>query len=137
MQRLPMKRKVAMVLPYLQSAGLVSDPPPCSIAESLALILQAAADRIKVAGDILDYPEMFVTDDQLESCPSFDAQTLDQTVHAFVEAEQIKIEQIIHALRIALTGKSVGFGMFETMSILGREKCLNRIARIQQRTTNC
>jgi glutamyl-tRNA synthetase len=59
----------------------------------------------------------------------FEAATLEQQLHDFVEQEQIKIGDIIHALRVAVTGKSVGFGMFETLAILGRERCLSRIGR--------
>jgi glutamyl-tRNA synthetase len=47
----------------------------------------------------------------------------------FTEAEGIKIAQIIHALRVAVTGKAVGFGVFETLAILGRDRSLARIDR--------
>ena len=30
-------------------------------------------------------------------------------------------------LRVAVTGKAVGFGMFETLEILGQQRCLARI----------
>jgi glutamyl-tRNA synthetase len=30
---------------------------------------------------------------------------------------------------VAVTGKSVGFGMFDTLAILGRNRCLARIDR--------
>ena len=33
------------------------------------------------------------------------------------------------AVRVAVTGKGVGFGLFETLAILGRERCLERIDR--------
>jgi glutamyl-tRNA synthetase len=36
---------------------------------------------------------------------------------------------LIHALRVAVTGKAVGAGMFETLVLLGRDRCLNRIDR--------
>jgi glutamyl-tRNA synthetase len=39
------------------------------------------------------------------------------------------VGDVIHALRVAVTGKGVGFGMFETLEILGRERCLARIDR--------
>jgi len=45
----------------------------------------------------------------------------------FVEKHQMKIGQIVHAVRVATTGKSVGFGIFETLAILGRERTLARI----------
>ena len=59
----------------------------------------------------------------------FDAENLDRLLHEFVEAEGIKIGQIIHAIRVAVTGKAVGFGMFDTLAILGKASCLARIDR--------
>ena len=157
MQQLPIKQKVAKVLPFLQQAGYVADPPPCSTAPKLTQILEAEGDRLKVAGDILDYGDFYVTDDaliydektvekrlrkpdgvrgllqefrdQLATVDSFDPASLEQCLKAFVAAKAIKIGQIIHALRVAVTGKGVGFGVFETLAILGRESCLARIDR--------
>ncbi len=155
MREVPGKQKTAMVLPFLQRAGLVASPPPCDIAPKLTQILSAAGDRVKVAGDILDYADFFVADDaltydekafdkrlrnapdaaellrkfreQLATVEPFEPETLDALLHSFVEAEGVKIGQIIHALRLAVTGKAVGFGMFETLAILGRESSLKRI----------
>lgn len=153
----PIKKKVALVLPYLQKAGWVESPPPCNVSDKLTAILNAANDRIKVAGDILDYPEFFRADDELEyvdkdfekrlrkpddaskllsdfkavlqSAEPFEASHLETLLKDFVEAQGIKIGQIIHALRVAVTGKSVGLGMFDTLAIIGRESCLARIDR--------
>jgi glutamyl-tRNA synthetase len=157
MQKVPLKHKVAMVLPYLQRAGCVAVPPPCSISEKLSAIVTAAGDRIKVAGDILDYRTFFTADseisydeaafakrirkqpqaapllskfgERLRTLELFDAASLEKSLHDFVHAEGIEIGQLVHPLRVAVTGQPVGFGLFETMAILGRESCL---ARIQQ-----
>ena len=59
MQKLPLKQKVAKCLPFLQRAGLVADPPPCDTGPYLTQILAAAGDRVKVAGDVLDYADFF------------------------------------------------------------------------------
>ena len=105
-------------------------------------IVEAASDRIKVAGDILDYTDFFVADDaltydekafdkrlrkpeeavallgkfreRLAESNSFEVETLEALLKQFLETEGIKIGQLIHAVRIAVTGKAVGFGMFET-----------------------
>ncbi|MGN6546078.1 MAG: glutamate--tRNA ligase [Aureliella sp.] len=155
MQRLDMKKKVAMCLPYLQRAGLVKDPPPCSTADYLTAVLTAAGDRLKVAGEILDFDDFFVADDrlaydaaafekrlvkdpkavellrgfrdELAGVEPFDAVATEAALKAYIERAQVKIGQIIHALRVAVTGKPVGFGMFETLTILGRERVLARI----------
>jgi len=157
LQQLPTKQKVAKVLPFLQRAGLVADPPPCDTGPYLAQIVSAAGDRIKVAGDILDYADFYVADDdlvydekafnkrlrkpvgaadllaefrgQLADAELFAAEELEKLLKDFVEAKGIKIGQIVHALRVAVTGKAVGFGLFETLAILGRERCLARIDR--------
>src|SRR6478672_3780833 len=66
MQRLPLKQKVAKMLPYLQKAGLIADPSPCEVGPKLTRIVEASGDRLKTAGDILAYADFFfVPDDQL------------------------------------------------------------------------
>jgi glutamyl-tRNA synthetase len=157
MQRLPIKQRVAKVVPFLARAGLVSDPPPCDTAPYVMRILEAAGDRIKVAGDILDFDDFFVADRQLQydetaldkrlrnpagarelvqkfrvelaAVEPFTAERLEQLLHAFVEANGIKPGDIVHAVRVAVTGKAVGFGLFDTLAILGREHVLSRIDR--------
>jgi glutamyl-tRNA synthetase len=160
MQRLPIKQRVAKVVPFLQRANLLTDPPPCDTAPFLSRIIEAAGDRVKVAGDILDYEDFFVSDDLLQydaqtldkrlikspqanellrkfrnelvTAEPFTAQHLEQVLHAFVEARGIKPGDIVHAVRVAVTGKAVGFGLFETLAILGRHRSLARIDRALQ-----
>jgi glutamyl-tRNA synthetase len=156
MQRQPVKQKVAMVLPYLQRAGLVSEPPPCDVGPIVRQIVEAAGDRIKVSGDILQFGDFFTDDDQLTYDDAaftkrlgkpeavellrrfrerlavvepFDAPTTEAAMQAFIADEEVAIGAIIHPLRVAVTGKSVGFGMFDTLAILGRERTLARIDR--------
>lgn len=157
MQQVPLKQKVARCLPFLQKAGLVADPPPCDTAPYLSQILTAAGDRVKVAGDVLDYSEFHQGDDafkydaatlekrlakppeaaallgafstELATAEPFDAPTLEKLLHAFVEQRGVKIGDVVHAIRVAVTGKPVGFGLFDVLAILGRERCRNRIER--------
>src|SRR4029079_11135481 len=67
--------------------------------------------------------------DRLAAAEAFDAPSLDKLPHVFMAAEGIQSGQIVHALRVAVTGSAVGFGLFETLPILGRERCLSRIDR--------
>src|SRR5262245_34354068 len=64
MLRLPLKQKVARMLPYLQKAGLISDPPPCEVGPKLTQIVEASGDRLKTAGDILAYADFFFVSDE-------------------------------------------------------------------------
>lgn len=146
----------AMAVPYLERAGLVSTPPTGAESQRVTDVVAAAGDRLKVAGDILNYPEFFEPDDalsydkkafdkrlradgaterlrafrgELATVEPFDAKTLDDLLRRFIEQHGLSIGQIIHAVRVAVTGTAVGFGVFDGLAILGRQACLNRIDR--------
>ena len=67
--------------------------------------------------------------DRLASAPAFDAPALEALVQGFAESEGVRLGQVNQALRVAVTGKGVGFGTYETLAILGRDRCLARIDR--------
>jgi glutamyl-tRNA synthetase len=72
--------------------------------------------------------------DRLATVEPFDVPTLEAMMQQFVGDEGIKIGQIIHPVRVAVTGKSVGLGLFDTLAILGRERALRRIGLAMCRT---
>ncbi len=157
MQALSGDEKVKMVMPFLQRAEYVTSPASGVDEAKVEAVVAATGDRIKVAGDVLDFDEFFVSDDELEfdekafekrlrkpedaagllqkfkeelaATEAFDAESLDKLLHEFVESQGIQIGQIIHALRVAVTGKGKGVGMFDAMALLGKASCLRRIER--------
>ena len=156
MLALSLDTKINMLRPYVERAGWVTEPAPREVDPLLGQIAAAAGDRIKVAGDILEYDEFFRDDqvlpydekafekrlrtgdaavllkklrDRLELLDVFDAKHTEACLREFLEHEGVKIGGVIHALRVAVTGKSVGLGMFDTLAILGRESVLARIDR--------
>jgi glutamyl-tRNA synthetase len=46
-----------------------------------------------------------------------------------VEQGGLKIGDLIHPIRVAITGKAVGPGLYDCLAILGREKSLVRLER--------
>ncbi len=212
MMQQPLERRVEMVLPYLERVGLVGQPANDEEREKTHAILAAAGDRVKVAGDILDYSYFFQPDDKvhpdkatlkkrlnvatlphivryrdaLARIEQFDAPAVaqvfrketrgmfrdyrsrgsigageiigtdyltdalvsdvesigttlidssryEQSVHDFIQSEGIKIGDIIHVIRLAITGTTIGFSLYDTMAILGQECCLKRISRVISR----
>ena len=156
MQALPSESKIELVEPYLMRLGVFEAGPTEKEAIRLRAVVDAAGDRIKVAGDIVNYLEFFQDDttfaydetavtkrlqvegaagrlrtfrQRLAAIDSFDSAAIEAAFHRYVETEGIKIGQIIHAVRVAVTGKAVGFGLFEAMALLGRTSCLARIKR--------
>jgi glutamyl-tRNA synthetase len=164
MQRLPIKQRMAKAIPFLQRAKLVTEPPSCDTGPYVMRLLESAGDRVKVSGDILDFDDFFVADadlqideaafdkrvrkpaaardllgryrEMLAQTEPYTNQLLEQLTHQFVEANGIKIGDIVHAVRVAVTGKAVGFGLFETLAILGRDRCLARIDGALQRAAS-
>jgi glutamyl-tRNA synthetase len=122
-------------------------------------IVRAAGERIKVAGDILDYAAFFVADDQLAydekafnqhirkpeanallrkmrerlTTTTFEAKALETLIQDFAQSEGVKLNDLNQPLRVAVTGKSIGFSTYETLALLGRERCLARIDRVLSR----
>jgi glutamyl-tRNA synthetase len=49
-----------------------------------------------------------------------------------LEQQGAKFGQLVHALRLAVTGKSSGVGLFEALELLGAETSLRRIEQAMQ-----
>ncbi|MFA7255539.1 MAG: glutamate--tRNA ligase [Candidatus Omnitrophota bacterium] len=58
-----------------------------------------------------------------------DVQILDQKTKQVAEAAGLKPKDIIHPLRFVLTGGTASPGIFELMSLLGKDVCLDRLKR--------
>jgi glutamyl-tRNA synthetase len=160
MQRLAPEAKVDMVLPYLIKAGLVVEPITGATRDRVRKVVEAAGDRIKLAGDIVSFSEFFVADEglsyeekdlektvrkegaaarlarfrgRLAAAEAFDAPSLERLTQEFIAGEGITPGEVVHAVRVAVTGKSIGMGLFDSLAILGKESCLKRIGQALRR----
>lgn len=61
---------------------------------------------------------------------TFDAATLEQTLRTLAEKRGVKAGSLIHATRIAMTGRMVSPGLFEMLVLLGRDRVLARLDRL-------
>jgi glutamyl-tRNA synthetase len=148
--QLPLPQRVDRCATFAERAGLLGEP---DAGQRLSEVVEAAADRLRIGGDILDYDYCFTDEidydekafrkricrargacellaglgQSLRDLDSFDRQAVHDAVTEYCENRGIKLGQIIHALRVAVTGKPVGFGLFETLAILGKKKTVERI----------
>jgi len=151
--QLTLDQKVDACLPYLVKAGTLTDTP--AHRAELQRVVAALGERIKLFSDILSYKEYFVPCEQLqydeaafekrirkperarelltayravlEQSPNFTAADLETEFKTWLEQLGISFGDIVHALRIAVTGKTTGPGLFECLELLGRERTLKRI----------
>jgi glutamyl-tRNA synthetase len=157
LQALSVDERTALALPFLERSGWVAAPACAAENAKARAIVAAAGERLKVAGDILEYDELYVADealrydekawekrlakapeaadllaalrDELATAADFSPAALEARCQAFVAARGLGLGAIVHALRVAVSGKAVGFGLFDILAILGRERVVARIDR--------
>lgn len=87
---------------------------------------QAAADKFlkkEGAGELLK--EVYAAVSQVNN---FDKKTLEDSLRALTEKIDVGFSKLAQPMRVAITGKSVSAGIFETMELLGKERTLNRLS---------
>ncbi|HQP91666.1 MAG TPA: glutamate--tRNA ligase [Candidatus Omnitrophota bacterium] len=74
--------------------------------------------------------EFSLLKDKFNSVAEFNAQKIEEAFRQTVSELGITAKQLIHPLRVALSGRTVGPGMFEFIEVLGKERTLKRIESI-------
>jgi glutamyl-tRNA synthetase len=140
--------------PLLRKHGwLVGDPTP-EEHKRLERIVEAVGDRLKTLGDFVDQAGFFFAEDVmyedkavrkrfgkpealqiLEAAYSlfartdpFDAEHLENIVRNLAGGLGVSAGSIIHPVRVSVTGKMTGPGLFEVLEILGKQKVCLRLA---------
>lgn len=164
MNNLDSDTKRELCLAFLKKAKLVSDTADDGVDSYVQSIIEAAGDRIQIAGDILEFEDFFLATDQLVydqkafekrilkdenavewlkrlrdvlgELDVYDAESTEKAIRGFAGSTQIKMGQLVNVLRIAVTGKAAGFSNFETLAILGKDRCLHRIDQTLQKAAD-
>jgi glutamyl/glutaminyl-tRNA synthetase len=61
------------------------------------------------------------------SLPSFEAGPLEAGLRSVADQCTVKPAALIHAVRVAATGRAVSPGLFEVLELLGRDRTLSRL----------
>ncbi len=148
-------RVVDLCAEILQDAHVIDGPVSAELRSYVAAVINALGDRLKIGTDILTYGEFFFKDevdydpegaarylktpsapvilgalrDRLANETAFRADALEHLVRHLAEERGISTREIIHPARMALTGKTVGPGLFELMAVLSKERVLQRLSR--------
>jgi glutamyl-tRNA synthetase len=67
---------------------------------------------------------------RLEALTDFNAFTAETAFRELVAAQGLSASDLVHPVRVALTGRTIGPGLFETMSVLGKERTISRLRQI-------
>jgi glutamyl-tRNA synthetase len=74
--------------------------------------------------------EIKVLVEKLSLVGNFHKELIEKEFRGVAEALGLKTKDLVHPVRVALTGKKVGPGLFETMEVLGKEAVVERLNRL-------
>jgi glutamyl-tRNA synthetase len=73
--------------------------------------------------------------DAYQALPSWDAESLKAALEQVGTARGLKLGKAQAPVRVAVTGRTVGLPLFESLAVLGRERTLTRIQAALARLT--
>ncbi|MER7892476.1 glutamate--tRNA ligase [Micromonospora sp. NPDC094482] len=152
---LPVDEFVAACQPWLTGTGTIA-PPPWQPAEfdatAFAAVAPLAQTRIAVLSEIVPNVDFLFLATPLideaawakamkegsaelleaataafESLPSWDAESIKSALEAVGAERGLKLGKAQAPVRVAVTGRSVGLPLFESLEVLGRERTLTRL----------
>ena len=144
-----------LCLPFLQDACLVSRNPSPEDMEYVKQVVALEQERLKLLSEIVELTRFFFEDEpeydekgvrkwlsqdyvpnllrkliaNLGALQEFTIESIDETVRRTGEEINLSGGQVIHPIRMAVTGRMVGPGLFETVAVLGKERVLCRLNR--------
>jgi nondiscriminating glutamyl-tRNA synthetase len=142
--------------PLLATAGLWDDARDGGKREWLRLVLKLVLPRVRRLPDFVDQARPFLAEhveydaeavrkylttadlDQhvealafaLDKAPSWDEPAIERVLRDVADERKIKAAVLIHAARIATTGKSVSPGIFEVLAMMGKRVTVTRLVAL-------
>lgn len=140
-------------IPYLIEEGLVDEDEVDEKYDYIKRVVDVVREKVKLLPEIADASTYFFKDieeyeprgvkkrfrkegvsellergrDTLEKLDKFDVETVEKAYRDLIDELGIKGGDIIHPTRLALSGRTVGPGLFDIISILGKETCIKRM----------
>ena len=74
--------------------------------------------------------EVEVLKERLSKIENFTKEEIEKEFRDTAASLGLKARDLVHPVRVALTGRRVGPGLFETMEVLGKEKVIKRLERL-------
>lgn len=153
LRRLAPEEFLERLLPFLER-DLPQEAKKSLTREYVAQIAPLIQERIKLLGEAADYTEFFFQDElsydaslllsrglraevalqalrvsleRLETLRDFTASSLEGLLRPLASELGLKTGELFGLLRVAVTGRTAAPPLFQTMAVLGKERCLKRI----------
>lgn len=156
-RRMPLDDVIAATLPHLQAAGLVATPPGADALAKVRRLVASEHERLRYWSQIVDlagwaFRDPVVFDDQakkkvaepgasalltqyaaaLPSGPFDDVAKLEAHAREFATTNGVGFGKLVHPVRAAVTGRTVGPPLFDCFCIVGRDVVHARLVAAAQ-----
>lgn len=158
MKKKPVEERVHLVMPYLEAAGLVKPPHDDQSLAYVRRVVEVVGERLKMARDIVELADFFfveeveyeekaaekflkrhyvgpafrILEDRLEKLHAYNEIGLEELMRGLAAEMGLKPGELIHPVRVALTGRRHSPGIFDVMTLLGKEKVVERLRRARR-----
>jgi glutamyl-tRNA synthetase len=155
MMRLSPDELARRVRPFFEAAGLWSDGFLAERHLWFLAVLEQLRPRVKRLDELATAGQYFFSDDihyeqaavekhlrvdgmsghlsaldgRFRELPSFDPASLEATLRATAVDRGLKAASLIHAVRVAITGRTASPGLFDVVALVGRERTHDRLVR--------
>jgi glutamyl-tRNA synthetase len=149
---------VEQAIPFLQQRGLVPQELSPKQHEYVTRVVEIVRTRVKTLAEVAEASDYFFGDEftyeekglrkhfakpgadsllasagrRLQGLDVFDPQSLEDAYRDLSAELGVGAGEIIHPTRLALSGRTMGPGLFELMAVLGKTKTLQRLERAVQ-----
>ncbi len=158
MKKRSVEDRVRLVMPHLEAAGLVKDPADGRMRDFVKRVVEVVGERLKMPQDIVELSDFFfrdeveydekaagkflkrhyvgpafrVLEDRLQTLHAYNEIGIEELMRGLAAEMGLKAGELIHPVRVALTGRAQSPGIFEVMALLGKEKVIERLARARR-----
>jgi glutamyl-tRNA synthetase len=147
-KEMPDNKLAEAVRPFLKEAGAIDELLDQKKLESIVRLYKQRMSTLK---DIVDWTGYLIKDEvtfdenvkehlkpemkkgfdllaaELEGLSQYDIKTTEESFRKVVSQLGVEAGTLVHPVRVGLTGKAVGPGLFDTMVLLGRDKTVKRL----------
>jgi glutamyl-tRNA synthetase len=92
-----------------------------------SISIDPEAQKKFLTGDLSREFKLFIG--RLEALEKFDISAIEATFREMVKELNLEAKALIHPIRVAITGKTIGPGLFEVIYYLGKDRVKERLSR--------
>jgi len=155
MEQMPLQQRAELAADILTANGLLSSQQrqQSDVMDKVRAVVDALGSRFKYGEQILEYGEHFFSDsppridpelysylaqpqvrqalseagDRLKQLPQWTIESIEKVVRTTADEHDLKAAPLIHAIRVSLSGSTVGPGLFILVRLVGQDESYRRI----------